>query len=168
MTGKTAIAQPISMRGKFKVEHYRQNQHIGTYDLNNDIVNAGKNSILGVQFHADTQITAWYIGLVDNSGFTAFSNSDTMSSHAGWNEFTTYSETNRVAWTPDAAASQSITNATARTFTISGSGTLKGIFVTSNNTKSGTSGTLWSTAAFAALVTVASSDQLKVTYTVNT
>jgi hypothetical protein len=44
---------------------------------------------------------------------------------------------------------------------------LKGIFVTSSNTKNGTTGTLWSTAAFASTVDVSNGDSLKITYTVN-
>jgi hypothetical protein len=47
------------------------------------------------------------------------------------------------------------------------SGTVKGIFITSNNTKSGTSGKLWSTALFSADVPVVNGDQLKITYTLN-
>ncbi len=90
-----------------------------------------------------------------------------MSSHAGWTEFTTYSDATRVAWTTVAAASESITNTTVSTFNINGSGTVKGIFVTSVSTKSGTTGTLWSTAAFTSPVPVSNGDQLKITYTVN-
>ena len=118
-------------------------------------------------FHGTTAIATWYIGLVDNSGFTAFAEADTMSSHGGWNEFTTYSESTRVEWTEDAAASKSITNSTVVTFNITGSGTLKGAFITSDSTKSGTSGTLWATAAFGSTVPVVNTDQLKITYTVN-
>ena len=90
-----------------------------------------------------------------------------MSSHAGWNEFTSYTEGNRVAWGPGSASSQSVTNSTPATFNINGSGTVKGVFIVSNNTKSGTAGTLWATALFGADVPVTSGDQLKITYTVS-
>jgi hypothetical protein len=93
--------------------------------------------------------------------------SDTMGSHAGWTEFTSYSQANRVAWGPGAAGSQSITNGTPATFDITGSGTVKGIFVANQNTKGGTTGTLWATALFPSDVPVVNTDQLKVTYTVN-
>ena len=133
----------------------------------NGIVDVGVNSLFNVAFNAQTQITVWYIGIVDNAGFSAFANSDTMSSHAGWTEFTAYSEATRVEWVEGAASGRSITNPSPSVFNINGSGTLKGIFVTSSSTKSGTTGTLWATAAFASTVTVSNGDQLKVTYTIS-
>ena len=157
----------LRAKGKYIVEHFRDGEKIGEYELPNGIVDVGLNSILGVQFHADTQITAWYIGLIDNSGFTALANGDTMSSHSGWNEFTSYSQANRVQWSPGASSGRSISNGTTSDFSITGSGTIKGIFIVSNNTKSGTTGTLWSTAAFGSTVAVQNGDTLKVTYTVS-
>ncbi len=154
--------------GKFQVEHRDKDGNLkGVYDLPNGIVDVGMVQLLDAQFHAVAAITAWFIGLVDNSGFSAFADADTMGSHAGWNEFTTYTEATRVAWAEDAAASRSITNTTSADFSITGSGTIKGIFVVSENTKSGTSGTLWATAAFASNVAVINGDSLKITYTVS-
>ena len=161
------ILAQLLARGKFKAQHIRDGKVIGEYDFPNGIVDVGLNSILGIMFHADTQITTWYLGLIDNSGFSALANADTMSSHAGWNEFTTYSQANRPTWTPGAASGRSITNGTTVDFSITGSGTIKGIFVTSNNTKGGTTGTLWATAAFSSNVSVVNGDTLKVTYTVS-
>lgn len=154
-------------KGKFKLEHFRDGEKIGEYEFPNGITDAGLNSILGIMFHADTQITSWQLGLIDNSGFSALANADVMSSHAGWNEFTTYSQANRPTWSPGASASRSITNGTTVDFSITGSGTMKGIFVVNQNTKGGTTGTLWSTAAFGSTVAVTNGDTLKVTYTVS-
>lgn len=150
-------------------EHYRDGKHIGTYDVPNGITNVGKDLALDVQFNDGVAIAqaSWYIGLVDLSGYSALAASDTMSSHSGWNEFTSYSEGTRVAWGPGSASSQSVTNSSPATFNINGSGTVKGVFITSNNTKSGTSGTLWATALFGSDVPVTSGDQLKITYTVS-
>lgn len=150
-----------------QMEHWRGSELIGVYNTVNGIVDVGINHMLETEFNAGTQVTTWYMGLVDNSGFTAFDNGDTMASHTGWNEFTTYSEATRPIWNPDAAASRSISNGTSTDFSINGSGTVKGIFVTTNNTKSGTTGTLWATAAFASNVTVSNGDILKVTYTIS-
>lgn len=154
--------------GRFEIQHYRAGELIGTYPIPNGITDVGMNTLLGVMFHADTQITTWYIGLVNNSGFSSFANGDTMSSHTGWTEFTSYDEANRVTWVEEAASARSISNSvTSADFTISATGVLKGIFVTSNNTKSGTTGTLWSTAAFSSTVSVVDNDVLKITYTVS-
>jgi hypothetical protein len=154
-------------KGKFTAQHIRNGEVIGEYEFPNGIVDAGLNSILGIMFHSDTQITAWYLGLIDNSGFSALANADVMSSHSGWNEFTTYSQSTRPQWSPGASSSRSITNGTTVDFSITGSGTMKGIFVVNNSTKSGTTGTLWSTAAFGSTVAVQNGDTLKVTYTVS-
>ena len=135
----------------------------------NGIVDEGIEYLLNVGFRSATsQINPWYIGLVDNSGFSAFANADTMSSHSGWTEFTNYSEATRPEWTVGAASSRAVTNSATVDFSINGvGGTVKGIFVTSNNTKSGTTGTLWSTAAFSSNATVTNGDTLKVTYTIS-
>jgi hypothetical protein len=159
----------LDLRGKFKVEHWRNGNLFKNYDFNNDITNEGKNLIFDVMFNSATQILngSWYIGLISNSGYSALAAADTMASHSGWTEFTSYSQANRVGWGSIASASQTVTNTTPATFDITGTGTVKGIFVTSNNTKGGTTGKLWSTALFSADVAVVNADQIKVTYTVN-
>ena len=168
-TRQRTFEDGLALRGQYvKVEILSADGKLKhTEEFHNDITNAGKNALLDSFFRNQTQPATWYFGLVDNSGWTAFAAADTMGSHAGWNEFTTYSDSTRIAWTTDAAASQSITNTTVSTFNINGSGTLKGIFVTSGSAKSGTSGTLWSTAAFSSTVAVTNGDQIKITYAVN-
>ena len=158
----------IKLEGFFIVEHYDCKGNLkGIHKTKNVITNVGKNSILDVGLGGVAQIDPWYIGLVNNAGFTAFAVTDTMSSHAGWTEWQSYTEANRVEWTSGAATAQSITNATPADFNQSASGTLKGIFITSNNTKGGTTGTLWSGASFATPIVVANTDLLKITYTVS-
>lgn len=118
-------------------------------------------------FVSDTQIltAAWCAGLIDNSGFSALAAADTMSSHSGWSEFTGYSQTTRVAWGPSSSTAQLLTNGTLMTFDISASGTLYGAFITSDNTKSGTSGTLWSTGAFPSTIPVTGgTDSIRLSY----
>ena len=154
----------LKAKGHFKIEHVRNGEVIGEYEVPNGIVDAGLNSILNIMFDSATQITAWYIGLIDNSGFSSLANGDTLASHSGWNEFSSYTG-NRQAWTAGSASSRSITNSSTVNFSITGSGTLKGIFISDHAT--GTSGTLWSTAAFGSTVAVTSGDTLKVTYTVS-
>lgn len=130
----------------------------------NGVTTEGKNKVLDVMFHAATQITTWYIGLMDNSGYTAEAAGDTLASHSGWNEFTTYTG-NRKEWTEGVASAGSITNGTSVDFAITGSGTLKGVFLASVAT--GTSGTLWATGAFGSTQPVVNGDTVKITYTVN-
>ena len=159
----------LDLRGHYVADHYRNGLFFARYVIKNDITNEGKNTLFDVMFNTATQIAnnSWFIGLISNTGYSALAATDTMSSHAGWTEFTTYTQANRVAWGSGSAASQSVTNATPATFNINASGTIKGIFITSNNTKSGTTGKLWSTALFSADVPVVNGDEIKITYTLN-
>lgn len=164
------VCSALGLKGRYQAEHRdAQGNLLGVYDILNGITNVGKDKLLDDMFNDGTQTAnnSWFIGLVDSSGFSAFAAADTMSSHAGWNELTGYTEANRVAWGSGAASGQSTTNASPATFNMNGAGTVKGVFVTTNNTKSGTTGTLWSTAAFSADVPVTNGDQLKITYTVS-
>lgn len=154
-----------NFRGRFKIDHFDKGGKLkGHYEVPNGIVDVGLNNILDVMFDGGSQDSSWYIGLVDNSGWTAFANADTMASHAGWTENTDYTG-NRKAWNPDAAASRAMTNSTTVDFAINATVTLKGIFV--NTDETGTAGTLWSTAAFASAVSAVNGDTLKVTYTIS-
>jgi len=161
--------QKLDLRGRFDIDHFREGKFYDHYTIFNDIVNQGKNLLFDVMFNDETQVanSSWYIGLINLTSYSALAATDVMNSHGGWTEFTSYSQSNRVAWGSDAAASQSVTNGTPATFDVSSSGTVKGIFITSNNTKGGTTGYLWSTALFTADVPVVNGDQLKVTYTLN-
>lgn len=163
------MRQKANLKGRVVIEHRDRDDNLkAIYDFPNGIVDEGMEHLLDVGFHGSSQTATWYIGLVDNSGFSAFADVDTLSSHSGWSEFTNYTEANRVEWQEDAASSRSISNSTTADFSINASGNLKGIFVSSNNVKStGNTGTLWATAAFSSVVATANGDTLKVTYTIS-
>lgn len=157
--------------GRFRAEHVRNGEVIGTYEFNNAVKNAAKNSFLDVFFNSATHLTTWCIGLVDNSTYSSDPNADTMTSHAGWTEFSSYTvgssdSTHRGTWSQGSAAGQAVTNSSPVVFTFSGSGTVWGVFVCSSNTKGDTSGLLWSSAALTAPLAVLSGDVLNITYTV--
>lgn len=170
-------ADKVGVRGVFHVEHWRAGKLIGKYEVPNLIVNQGKNKLLDVMFHAVTQITTWYLGLVDGAGSPTVAAGDTyaqINGTNGWDEFTSYDEATRQEWTEGAAASQSITNASPVVFTISATGTVYGLFLVGGGTAPSTKGdnagggTLWNAVQFTSgSVAVVDNDQLKVTYTVN-
>lgn len=161
------IQDQIGPRGKFHVEHWRDGVMLSQTEFANGVTTGGKNYLLGVAFQSVTQLTAFAIGLIDNASFSALSAADTMASHAGWLESVAYSQSTRVAWGPGAPSGAAITNGTAASFTMNATAAINGIFVNSDNTKSGTSGTLWSTGSFASVVNVVSADVLKITYSVS-
>lgn len=131
----------------------------------NLITNAGLDYLLDVALSGATATTTWYLGLKGTGSPAA---GDTMSSHAGWSEITPYSDANRITWSEGGVSSQSITNSgSVAAFTINATSTVYGIFLTSDNTKSGTSGTLFSATDFSSSRAVESGDTLNVTYTVS-
>ena len=152
MTG-LVTARLYDKNGKFKAERI----------VKNVVVNEGKNLNLDVAFGA-TAKPSWFMALIDTTGVNGSpAVTDTMLNHSNWNENTNYASATRPAWTPGAAASQSVTNATAISFAINATATIKGAFITSNSTKGGTTGTLWSAAEFSSLPVV-NGDTLRLTY----
>ena len=154
----------LKLGGIFIVNHLRDGELLDKYKFHNGVTGVGLNAILNIMFHGSTQASPWYIGLVDNSGYTSFSFNDTMSSHGGWSEFTDYAEAARETWDEAAASGQVIGTTTAAEFNINATGDVKGIFITSSSTKSGTAGTLWATGGFTSVVSVVSGDILEVEY----
>lgn len=175
----------LGLRGRFHVQHVRNGEVIAEYDFPNGIVNEGKNRLLGVMFNSATQLTAWYLGLIDAvNGFISLAAGDTYDdinqAGNGWDEFTSYTDpgngsdaTTRPQWTPGSPSAQSITNPSTVNFDITGAGTVHGIFVCAgagSQAKGDHSptGVLWATAPFSGgNVAVTNGDQLKVTYTVS-
>ena len=130
----------------------------------NGITTGGINDLLDVGFRAQSQKTAWYVGLISNASFTALAAADTMASHAGWVELDNYSEATRPLWTPNAATGGAISHTDTIDFTITSTGTIRGTFITSVNTKSGTTGILWSTGLMASANAMSNGQTLRTTY----
>lgn len=135
----------------------------------NLVVNSGLKLMNDTFFAGSAYTAVWYLGLITGPGSgTTFSGSDTMSSHAGWTENTTYSNANRPTVTFGAAslADPSVIATSATSFSINGATTVAGAFLTTNNTKGGTTGTLFSASDFTGGDRIlASGDTLNVTYT---
>ena len=169
------LSEQVSITGRYDVKCLDAEGNLKWEDsIQNLVVNVGKANILSVYLGAGTQTTTWYMGLVDNTGYTAYNAADTMSSHAGWSESVAYSNSTRPTVTfgtatasgggADSAGTGSIVS-TAVTFTINASATILGAFLTTGSAKSGTTGTLYSAGSFAASRAVISGDSLLVTYT---
>ena len=137
----------------------------------NLVVNAGLAYMAGSALTSVTQITTWYLGLYGAAASNDPAAGDTMASHAGWTEVTAYSNANRVTATFVTATTADpsvVTNtASPAVFNINGTTTVGGAFLTSENTKGGTTGTLFSAADFGSPGdrSVVNSDTLSVTYT---
>ena len=140
--------------------------------MHNLCVNEGidyvmRSSLLGSG--TETQIGTWYVGLLSSTPTVAAA--DTMASHGGWTEVhTQYSQANRVTWTgADTGVGTCSNTASVAVFSITGSVTVGGCFLTSNNTKNGSTGKLFSGVAFSGgNRAVVNTDSLEVTYNFST
>jgi len=162
------VGSQANVRGRWRAECYAPNGELKwTEEFENIVVNEGLNHLLDSSLAGQTQITSWFVGLKGTGTPAA---TDTMASHGTWSEDQNYSEANRQAWTPNGAASgQSVSNSSAKaTFSINANTTIYGAFLTSNNTKGGTSGKLYAAGNFASSKTLGAGDQLLVTATFTT
>lgn len=158
--------------GVFKVECFdKDGNHKWTAESHNLVVNVGLQDMNTKYFSGSSYTAAWYLGLYGSGASNDPAASDTMSSHAGWTEVTDYSQSTRPACTFGTAttADPSVidNSGSVAVFSINGTTTVGGAFLTSNNTKGGTTGTLFSAADFQSPGdrSVVSGDTLNVTYT---
>jgi hypothetical protein len=166
------VQESLNATGKYVVECYDKDKNLKwVAESKNLVVNVGLQYMAGVALTSTAQITSWYVGLYGAGASNTPAASDTMSSHAGWTENTTYSNATRVAATFAAATNANpsvVTNSASKAqFDINGSTTIGGAFLTSGSAKGGTTGTLFSAADFASPGdrSVVSGDILLVTYT---
>ena len=166
------VHESLNATGKYVVECYDKDKNLKwVAESKNLVVNVGLQYMAGVALTSTAQITSWYIGLYGAAASNTPAAGDTMSSHAGWTEDTTYSNATRVAATFAAATNANpsvVTNSASKAqFDINGSTTIGGAFLTSGSAKGGTTGTLFSAADFASPGdrSVVNGDILLVTYT---
>lgn len=129
----------------------------------NLVVDEGINYLLGT---AVLDSASLYVGLT--TGTPSPAANWTMTNAQGI-EAAGYDEANRVSWGQGAVAAKAVTNSSPATFTMDGvDATIGGAFVTTDNTKDGTSGVLIALKAFTSgNKTVADNDVLSVTYTIS-
>jgi len=133
-------------------------------NVHNLVTTVGLNDSLDKHFKGSSYTATWYVGLTNTT--PTFAQADTASSHAGWTEFTTYSESVRQTLTLGTVAAGSVDNTASKAvFSVNGSGTVGGAFLISNSTKSGTTGILYGEAVLSANRAVVSGDTLTITVT---
>ena len=169
---KTGFVDGAAGGGVFTVTCYDSNGNEKWVEIApNLVVNTGLQDMNTKFFAGSAYTAAWYLGLVNGtSSSTTYSGGDTLASHAGWEENSSYSG-NRKAVTFGAATladPSNINNASsAASFTINANATIAGAFLA--NVATGTSGTLFSVSDFQSPGdrTVVSGDVLNITYSFN-
>ena len=172
LTCNTKAGEGAKATGLFEIKcHDKDGNLKWEAQSKNLVVNVGLQYMAGSALTSVSQITTWYLGLYGAGAANTPAASDTMASHAGWTEVTAYSNANRVTATFVTATTANpsvVTNsASPAVFNINGTATVGGAFLTSDNTKGGTTGTLFSAADFGSPGdrSVVNSDTLSVTYT---
>lgn len=135
-------------------------------DIYNTVVNVGLDDVLNKYLKGAAYTASFFVGLISSTPTIAAT--DTMASHAGWTEVTSYSEAARQTLVLGAVSGQSVSNSASKAaFSINATVTIGGAFLVTDSTKGGTTGTLFSAAAFTAGNRAAlSGDTLSVTATV--
>lgn len=154
----------IWVGGQFEHDILRDGKLLGACRDSNIVVNEGLNSLLNVYFHADTQITDWYVAIFEGN-YTPVATDTAANIASASTESTAYDEATRVAYDEAAASGQSITNAASKAaFTMNATKTIYGAFLVSAPAKGAITGTLFAASKFSAARPVVALDQLLISY----
>ena len=180
--GANAISnESVGIEGHYVVECRDANGNLKLSDSFPNLVNAvGKQLLLNTLLTTSGTYTTVgpFLGLISGASPT-FAASDTMTSHAGWTEFTAYTVTGSAVRgtavfgtatsTGTSPSNVTTSTATAITYTITGAGgTVGGCFLTTGSgatsTLGNTGGTLYSAGAFSVAKVTTAGDTVSVTY----
>jgi hypothetical protein len=167
---KAMSAEGMFAGGIFKVTCHDKDGNLKWEEENHNlVVNVGVQDMNTKYFSGSAYTAAWYIGLVTGpASGTTFAAGDTLASHAGWTENTSYAGSRKACTfgTATTANPSVISNsASPASFTMNATTTIAGAFLAS--VASGTSGTLFSASDFQSPGdrSVVNGDVLNVTYT---
>ncbi len=132
----------LGLKNVWTIECYDSEGNLKWGETKKNLVTTeGLNHVLSSTLDGGTQITTWYVGLKGTGSPAA---GDTLGT----------------------ASAGSIDNTASKaTYSINGTATIAGAFITSDSTKSGTTGTLYGVVDFASSRAVISGDTLEVTVT---
>lgn len=170
------LMEKAEAHGRYYVECFGADGKLKWADtIENVVTTVGKNLALDTYLAGSAYtVTGPFLGLISSTSYSAVDAADTMSSHAGWLEAgnanaPTYTSPRKTAvWSAASAGSKALS--AALSFAITGTGTVKGCFLTFGtgavSTIDNTSGTLYSAGLFTGGdKVVISTDVLNVSYT---
>lgn len=171
LSSGTSIENRVKGGGEFHVLcHDKDGNLKWETRSHNLVVNVGLQDMNTKYFTGSSYTAAWYIGLYGAAASNNPSAGDTAAIHAGWTEVTDYSQANRPTATFGTATTADpsvISNSgSPAVYSINATTTIGGAFLISNNTKGGSTGTLFSAADFQSPGdrSVVNGDTLTVTY----
>jgi len=156
--------------GVFTIQCFGQDGKLKWEEKNpNLVVNVGLKDMNAKYFSGSAYTAAWYVGLITGPGPATIAAADTLASHAGWTEYSTYTGNRQAvtfgtATTADPSVIDNSGAPNAFIITAPG-GTVAGAFLCTVAT--GTVGTLFSASDFQSPGdrAVVAGDTLNVTYT---
>jgi len=171
--------EELGIHGRYHALCWDENGNLKWEEEFPNLVNAiGKQLMLDTLLRGSAYtVVGPYLGLINSGG--TFAAADTMTSHAGWTEFTNYTvsavaQRGTAVFTASTSSGTTPSNITtssaaAITYTITGAGgTVGGCFLVTGTgavaTLSSTAGTLYSAGNFATAKAVTAGDTVAVTY----
>ena len=128
---------------------FREGKLLWQEIFHNTVTLVGKNDLLDKYFAGSAYTASWFVGLIDNAGFTTGpQESDTMVSHTGWTDNTNWSQSARPSVSWSAASAKSKSSSAPCSFSITSNISIVGGYLVSDNTKGGTAGILYSAGLF--------------------
>ena len=106
---------------------------LGHRAFDNGTTDEGVTYLAAATFLRAAQRANWYVGLIDNAGFSQLLTTDTHQSHPGFAEYAGVYLGQRVAWAP-AAASSRLLDAPNTVVSITASGSVRGALLASTPT----------------------------------
>lgn len=130
-----SVADFLRAKGRFSAECFdRDGKLKWTDDFDNTVVTVGMNALLDNSLAGSAYtVTGPYMGLISSASFSAISAADTMASHAGWLEAgtsnaPTFSGTRQTCvWSAASGGAKALS--VALSYSMTGTGTLKGAFI---------------------------------------
>lgn len=173
MTQTIESPKTLKIGGVFTYEHIRDGKIIDTWEQPNLIVDEGLNYVLNAGLSSGSKVAGMYVGVYANNYTPIAGNVMSTFPTAGVAlEVTTeISNATRPTWSAFTGAvttTKSLTNSAAPAiFTFTASADVNGAFLSSTNTKGGTTGTLVAASKFASTRSMINGDVLSIIYTVN-
>ncbi len=157
---------PIAGKFWFSYRDPKSRRRDWDFLVPNGVTGEGVDYLLNTAFRGGAQQANWYLGLIDNSGFSALDSGDTHAAHAGWGEYTSIFLGLRPAWNVATPASGGIVpSSSVSVFQVTANGSVRGALVASRQAVGvGAGAVLYSTGAMSAGMSVSNGGVLSVTY----
>lgn len=124
----------VRPRGRFRVESRgADGRQMGVAYFNNGTTEEGVTYLAARGFLGAAAYPLFYIGLINDAGFSALAATDRHVSHPGWAEWTALFGGTRVVWNPSPAAG-ALLDAPNAVLSVTAAGLVRGAFLASTPT----------------------------------